>query len=670
MKNKLFVIILFTAACALWAQNVQNSVSPNNPIPLKKVVILTSGLSYFEHSDSVNGSVNFNLPFRLNAVNDALKTLVINDPLSANPSVTYQAENTLVQTLRSLRIDLSDNPDIAVILARLKGAEAGIVSSRTFIGRIAGVEYRNANVNFSVVSEPWILLNTDEGLISLNFKDVSSIKFIDKEIENDLNRALDLILSSRNSSSRLLNVNLPVSGANARRNVMLSYVIPSPVWKVSYRLDLGTDKPLLQGWAIVDNDSDTDWRDVELSLVSGRPASFIQELYPPYYVSRPVQPLSIAGTASASVHDRGVELSSPVPAASPATVNDGRMMRMSVMAESEEMSKSYDSAAVASGAVQTAAGSAAGGQFEFTIKNPVTLDRRMSAMFPLVEIFIDAKKTLIYNGSGRYPRLGAEITNTSGMKLPAGPITVYDKVYSGDALIEFWNEGEKRLISFGEDLSVTASGSSANTRVVSSVKITGGVMSINRNLTYIRTYTFLNSSAAAKQLVVEHAKTSNTELISPKVSEQTASAYRFNVSLNANKETVLEVSEQRPISETVALLPLRLDSLLSYSTNQEIPENVRRAFVRAAELRRALDTAETAARDIETQRTRVIADQDRIRKNLEAAGSQTQQGQEYLRRLSALDNEIDKLASDLDKANANTRAARSALDNYLNGLNI
>jgi len=455
-------------------------------------------------------------------------------------------------------------------------------------------------------------------------------------------------------------VNLP---GTVRRKVSLSYVIPSPVWKVSYRLDLGASKPLFQGWAIVDNDSDTDWNNVTLSLVAGRPTSFIQALYPPYYVTRPVLPLSIAGTAEAAVHERGYALSSA----------DLRARMEMSMADSE-MSKSLGIVAspsnVSGGTVQTAAGSAAGGQFEFTIKTPVSLDRRMSAMFPLVESQIDARKFLIYSGTGRHPRLGAELTNTSGMKLPAGPITVYDGVYAGDALIEFWNENEKRLISFGEDLSVTAATGDTSTRLVSSVTVSGGVMTINRNQTFIKTYTFINSGSDSKSLVVEHTKTTQTDLVSPQAAEQTATAYRFNVTLPANRETVLTVSERRPVSERIALLSQRSETILSYSTNQEIPANVRAALTRAIELRRAADAADATVREIETQKDRLISDQDRVRRNLEAAGNQTQQGQEYLKRLVSLDGEIDTVNSNLQRAITSAKAAQQSYESYLNGLNL
>jgi len=640
----------------------------SSSLPLNRVVILTSGLAYYEHSGQINGNVNIDFPFRLDAVNDALKTLIINDPSSANPSVAYQSEQTLYQTLRSLSIDLSDQPNLALILSRLRGVEIEIYSPTLFSGRVVGIEYRTVSSGFMASNEPWLLLNTSQGLRSFNMSTINSIRFLDPVVEQDLNRALDLIASSRNSFSRLLTVNLP---GNDRRDVTVSYVIPSPVWKVSYRLDLGSPNPLFQGWAIVDNDSDNDWNDVTLSLVAGRPTSFIQNLYPPYYVSRPTLPLSIAGVASATTHDQSYPMPSyaPVAEAEYMMMNDTAFSGTSMMRAQSEPPMMAPAPTIAGGNVQTAAGSAAGGQFEFTIRNPVNLNRRMSAMLPLVESAIDARKILIYNG-GRHPRLGAEITNTTGMKLPAGPITVYDQVYAGDALLEFWNEDEKRLISFGDDLSVTAVSSDTNTRLVSSVTVSGGVMTINRNVTFIKTYTFINSGSESKMMIVEHNKTTQTDLISPVAFEQTATTYRFEVTLPPHRETILTVSEQRPISERITLLSMRQDTFLSYITNHEIPANVRQVLQQAVELRQAADAATLAVRDIETQRSRLIADQDRIRRNLEAVGSQTSQGQEYLNRLTSMDNEIDTMTLNLDTANRNARTAQQAYESFIAGINL
>ncbi|MCL2139984.1 MAG: DUF4139 domain-containing protein, partial [Treponema sp.] len=236
-------------------------------LPITKISILSSGLAYYEHSGTVNGPAVIELPFKASAINDALKSLIVNDSATANPSVLYQSEQTLIQTLRSLKIDLSGNPDMAAVLRGLRGAEIELtVQSQKESGRIVGVEFRAVSDD---VQEAWLSLNTGQGIKMFNFKDINSIVFKDPQLASDLNRALDLIASSRNTDLRNLSVRLPGNGS---RNVTISYVIPAPVWKVSYRLDFGSDanaKPLLQGWAIVDNDSDFDWSSVRLSLIAG-----------------------------------------------------------------------------------------------------------------------------------------------------------------------------------------------------------------------------------------------------------------------------------------------------------------------------------------------------------------------------------------------------------------
>ncbi|MDR3147052.1 MAG: DUF4139 domain-containing protein, partial [Treponema sp.] len=244
-------------------------------IPLRKISLFSSGVAYFEHGGEVSGAVDISLPFNLNAVNDALKSLVIND--TGSPSVRYDSEQTLYRTLRSLAIDLSGNPGAAEILQSLRGADLQVNVPNPVAGRILGVEYRRAAgpgvYGEAPVEEPWLSLSTDQGIRLIAVKDILSFSFTDPRINGDLNRALDLLLASREAETRLLTLSLPGEG---RRAVSLSYVIPAPVWKVSYRLDLQAEKPLLQGWAIVDNDGDTDWTDVELSLVTGRPVSFAQ----------------------------------------------------------------------------------------------------------------------------------------------------------------------------------------------------------------------------------------------------------------------------------------------------------------------------------------------------------------------------------------------------------
>lgn len=685
---------LFLVVLALFPTAAESAVTGD--IPIRKIALFSSGVGYFEHSGSVSGNTGVNLPFQVDSVNDALKSLIINDPGSASPSVTYPSEDTVAYTLRSLSVDLSGNPGIADILRALQGAELTVSVPEEITGRIIGVETRGgayaaqdddgiSRDGQTSTPRSYLALLTPGGVKVLSLDEVSSYRFTDPRISKDLERALDLLMNSRNSETRVLKVNLPGAG---KRDVTLAYVIPAPVWKASYRLDLSGDKPVLQGWAIVDNAGDIDWDGVELSLVSGRPVSFIQNLYPPLNLRRPVLPLAIAGIAEAVVYDSGY---GGKPEAHDEAYNEyaeemdegpSRMKRaaapaMSMMMESAAPQPS-PKALVSTGALEATSARNAGEQYLFTMKKPVTLARRQSAMFPLVEERVKAERVSVFsgekatNGGMIHPLLCAELENTTGMKLPAGPITVFDEgSYAGDSLIEFLSEKDKRILAFGEDLSVTGSVLSSGSTETVGVTISKGVMYIARRNTQTRTYTLKNASARARKVYIEHPISSGTTLVQPaKFEERTDRLYRFSMKLAANAETTLEVREESPAGETVALIQQRPETLLYYSSSSDIPAKVRAALEKAVGFRRAIDEAQTELSALEARKESRVKDQSRIRDNLVAAGNESQQGRDYLKKLGTLDNEIDVLVGKIEGAKKALADAKAAYDRYLSSLTL
>ena len=118
-------------------------------------------------------------------------------------------------------------------------------------------------------------------------------------------QALVAIQGNRAKDARTIDLAMRGQG---KRTVRVAYIVEVPVWKASYRLTLGADPAAarsgLQGWAVVENLSGQDWKDVELTLVSGRPVAFHQALYNAYYVTRPEVPVEIAGRLMPGI-DRG-----------------------------------------------------------------------------------------------------------------------------------------------------------------------------------------------------------------------------------------------------------------------------------------------------------------------------------------------------------------------------
>ncbi len=63
-------------------------------------------------------------------------------------------------------------------------------------------------------------------------------------------------------------------------DVLLTYVTEAPVWKPSYRIAVGRNgKVMIEGWAIVDNTSGEDWKDVTVGVGSSSAMSFRYDLW-------------------------------------------------------------------------------------------------------------------------------------------------------------------------------------------------------------------------------------------------------------------------------------------------------------------------------------------------------------------------------------------------------
>ena len=673
---------------------------------LRRLTLFSSGVGFFEHAGEVDGDAELTLPINKDAVNDALKSIVVNDP-GASPTVSYHSEDTLLRTMKGLSIDLHGNTHVAGLLNSLKGAEIEVLVPKPLKGRIFLVEHRHAPDKVAGVDaiderEAYLSLSTSGGIRIISLKEISGFRFCDAKIQEDADRALDLIMQARDSGARNLAIKLP--GQKPRR-VSISYVIPTPIWKASYRLDLSREDPFLQGWAIVDNDSDTDWEQVELALVTGRPVSFIQNLYAPYQVSRPTLPLAIAGIAEASLYDSGtprMEQMNRAPRGVAAAAMSASAMRggaaggafgkskaepmlMSVQSLDDMgipmaaagmamgQAEAPDAFAMAEGIVETAHGRAAGDQFEFTIKSPVSLARQQSAMLPLVEGAVHAEKMLVFPGSKAAsgkpmnPAIGAELTNDTGMKLPAGPITVYDGgTYAGDALIAFFPIGEKRIISYGEDLSVTGSFTASSNRIFSAVSINGGVAVIKQKRADERAFTFRNASNETKRLIVEHPiRPRPAKLVAPAAyMEKTSSLYRFELQLPPGELDFI-IKEEEPLINRIVLTNLSHDQLINYSNNQEFPESVRAGLRRAIGLIQDIAKIREKLAELQNQLARLLSEQERTRKNLEAAGPKTQQGQNYLSRLAAQDTGIDEAHKEISAAEQSAKDAQRAYDEYI-----
>lgn len=288
------------------------------PLPLRQVVLFSSGVGYFERAGRVNGETKVDLAFRADQVNDILKSLVIFDPAGGVRPVSYTTRDPATRQLREIGAAADPNASLGALLRRFQGARVRLQAfGETIEGRIISVSLKQVPVQGGGVAQTEVLnVLTDAGLRAVPLDQANQVRLLDERLDRDLRASLELLASGLDDRQRTVELRFAGGGA---REVRAAYLQEMPVWKTTYRLVLDPrEKPYLQGWAIVENTSDEDWGDVRLSLVSGRPVSFIQDLYQPLYVPRPQVAPQVVGSPTPQIYGETLERGyADAPAAPP-----------------------------------------------------------------------------------------------------------------------------------------------------------------------------------------------------------------------------------------------------------------------------------------------------------------------------------------------------------------
>ena len=291
--------------------------SPVARLPVKRVVLYKNGIGYFEHTARVHGTQELNIDFTTGQLNDVLKSLTVVDLGEGRiASVRYNSIAPLDERLRSLRLPFGEVVSSAEYLQALRGARVEVRSgASSATGRLLSVEKeRKQNGKGDYADVTMVALVTDSGeMRNFELGPGTSVRIVERDLTEEVGRYLNLVGTARARDSRRMTISATGSGD---REVFVSYISEVPVWKSTYRIilpDKPGEKPLLQGWAIVDNTVGEDWKDIQLSLVAGAPQSFIQDVSQPYYARRPVIAPSAALMLSPQTHEAAIN--APVPVA-------------------------------------------------------------------------------------------------------------------------------------------------------------------------------------------------------------------------------------------------------------------------------------------------------------------------------------------------------------------
>ena len=476
------------------------------------------------------------------------------------------------------------------------------------------------------VEVDFINLLTSDGLRSISMENVTRIKLTNAKLNTELQQALAVLSTAHDTDKKTVSLHFLGTG---KRPVRVGYVQESPLWRTSYRLVLkDKDSPFLQGWAIVENPTEQDWNNVSLTLISGRPISFVMDLYNPLYMARPTVVPQLFASLRPQTYDQDLANREKQFRAVADSAGDegqgvdgsafaGRANRMAMrkagapmaaaapggFAKSDADRRQFD---LQQGGQSLADAAKVGELFKYVIQTPVTLPRRQSAMLPIVNDSIKGKKVSIYNQQvqAKYPLNGLKLTNSTALHLMQGPITVFDGGnYAGDAQIDDVQPGAERLISYAMDLDTeVAPESIGHPEQLVNVRIVKGTLYAARKYTRTQKYTVKNSGSHEKDVLIEYRFDPSWTLVVPKEpAEKTRDIYRFLVKAEPGKPAELSVEEERTDQQQWAITNLDNGTIAFYSNSQVTTPKVKAALDEIVKRKEAIDQLTQKRQQLEQQ---------------------------------------------------------------------
>jgi hypothetical protein len=706
MKTKRLGI---SAAVLVLAAALPVLAQPTRPgsaeLPITRIILFTSGVGYFQREGEVDGNARIDLHFHTRDINDLLKSLVLQDTGGGHiNTVNYDNRDPIDKTLKSFAIDLTSNPSLGDLLNQVRGERIELVTygeegkqgqPATLTGVIVGVQkVKKPAGKDQVLDTDQLNLLTRNGLEGLALDRIQRIRFLKLELEQEFRKALEVLATAHDKQKKTVSLNFE---GNGKRTVRVGYVTEAPMWKTSYRLSLNDGekekKAFLQGWAIVENTTDEDWKQVSLSLISGRPISFQMDLYEPLFVPRPVvepelfaslrpqtyngsldkEQLKRFGFGAAPAY-RGGEPNQPrLRAGGPGSTFFQRGLTEKAAAD-RDAAKAKD-LNFRQGVVSAATATELGEYFRYHIEEPVSLPRQKSALLPIVNGPVEAAKVSIYNETvqAKYPLLGIRFKNSTGLHLMQGPLTVFENnSYAGDARIEDLQPNETRLISYAIDLGTEVAPENKDPHEdLVAVKIYKGILESTHKERRIKVYTVKNRSDHARLVLIEHPYRADWHLVRPeKAAERTRDVYRFELKVKPGETEKEEVVEETTLVSQLALTNARDDAVRVFLRAKVTSPKVKVALEEALQRKGKLAETQHEIQDEQKALQVIDKDQARMRENMARVPQTSQAYRRYLQKFDDQETEIEKRRDRITKLQHKADEERKAYESFLQNLNV
>ena len=729
MKLRAVLLSVLLAACTSARPHYATT---GGGLQLSKVVLYRNGVGYFERAGHVDGDV-LTLRVRKDQVNDLLKSLTVVEKKGGRAvSISMPLDprawaNAAIATLGPGAGSLYE------VLDKLRGTDVTLhTDDESVRGRILIVEAIpmdpgpvQPGVSGGGHEQDYkVTLIDDKRMHVVRLSKVRSIALHNADVSLQFQRSLDA--TAGEGMFQQVDVTIRLAGAH-EHELVVSYVVNAPMWKPTYRVVLpekGKGQALLQGWAVVDNTTGEDWRDVSLSLTSGAPIAFRYDLHTPRDVVRadlssvgsdrhaqvavgettyadqpapaPPPPPSVYPTTPAPKPSN-----SPAPgrydeskmgkkaprAPSAASVSSGGGRAPAAESYAKEDASAVDAGMLESSMVAQTHAATVSGLSRYDLGEALTVPDGTSTMVAIINQQVEGQETFLFRpgGAGQgydaNPYRVIRFKNSTPFALESGPISIYSGgSFVGEGISEPVSAGVPVTIPFAVESGIMVTSQALyKGDDVRLVKIVRGVIEIETFSRRTTTWSVKSQLPSTEKITVyvRMAKAGGTYQLAPRPAstEDLPDAYLIPIEVAAGAtDGKLEVVEQTPSRSELSIWDSRFLTLFEGILAQgNLDPGTRAKLQPIVKLRQDVGRIDT---EIEGKtRTRSELDQraQETRQNLEAIKKDPAAGtlrRKLSDRLDQFAKDGDKLGRDLVELQTKRTEQKVALEDALQTLDL
>jgi hypothetical protein len=242
------------------------------------VTLFSNGIGHFRRVYKVAGGKeeNFSIPFKRDHIGDVAASLQVFGKVRLTKPPSFTPSNANATSLR-----IQQNDAYRSLLSSLSGAQVTVKFTNTVKGQytLLGIDQQEVNYPDRNVTHDFIVLMQNGKIHRRSTVDIEDIHFDEEGVRTEIDKALKNNFQTIKPDSTLMDLCLQAVGdRRGDTEAVVQYTIPVAAWKMRYAIRQDGDSFSLEGAAIIDNNTDEDWDNFRVSVVTGNPISFSTDI--------------------------------------------------------------------------------------------------------------------------------------------------------------------------------------------------------------------------------------------------------------------------------------------------------------------------------------------------------------------------------------------------------